>query len=637
MIVAGKFTSITGATRNRVARFNNDNTLDTGYAPSFNNDVNVVAVQPDGRLVVGGSFTTVNTTARANLARILPDGSTDAAFAPAVGVVRQLIVQGDGRILVLAAGTGGSSVVSRFNADGSADASFTSFNGGSAAINAITLQADGKIIVGGAFTGFIRRLNANGTVDATFDPQPDGAVTAVTLQPDGRAMLAGAFARMGGLLRPGLARLTVTAPATQSFAVNAVRTGLTWTRGGPAPELSSVTIDRSDDAVTWTRVGSASRVTGSSTWQITVSPALPASGNFYVRARALAPGGGGTSSGVMEVVRELNLANVLASEVLQSSALQPADSTPPIVVVPSSTTPPKSVPVAGFRVLADTASLNAAIAAAQLATTSGSGSLPRLSNLSTRAVVAPDAALLTGFSIAGTGERTVLVRAVGPGLAGFGVNGGLTAPVLRLYDSAGNTLVENNGWAGSAAIAQAAAMGGAFPFAAGSTDAAILVTLPPGGYSIQVDANGAAAGIALAEVYDIAGGSASRLANVSSRASVSAGSGVLISGFVVAGGASDSFLVRGVGPGLVAFGVTGALADPQLGVFDSAGRTVGSNDNWSGTTVSTTAANVGAFALSAGSKDAALTTTLAPGAYTAQVSGVAGSTGGVLLEIYEVR
>eukprot|EP01035_Chromulina_nebulosa_P051197 gene51197-biopygen36117 len=95
----------------------------------------------------------------------------------------------------------------------------------------------------------------------------------------------------------------------------------------------------------------------------------------------------------------------------------------------------------------------------------------------------------------------------------------------------------------------------------------------------------------------------------------------IISGFVIAGGATENLLVRGVGPGLASFGVTGALADPQVGLYDSAGRLVTANDNWSGATLATTATGVGAFALTTGSKDAALTTTLAPGAYTAQVSG----------------
>jgi hypothetical protein len=283
----------------------------------------------------------------------------------------------------------------------------------------------------------------------------------------------------------------------------------------------------------------------------------------------------------------------------------------------------------------DAGSVTQLVAAAQLATTPGSANAARLSNLSTRARIATDSPLLTGFSISGTGDRTVLLRAVGPGLTGFGVSGVLTAPSLQLFDAAGVLLFTNTGWAGSTAVTQAGAVSGAFPLGSGSADSAAVVTLAPGSYSIQV--TGTTDGVALAEIYDVAGGSTSRLVNVSSRGSVTTAETALISGFVIAGGSTENLLVRGVGPGLASFGVTGALADPQVGLYDSTGRLVTANDNWTGATLATTATGVGAFALSTGSKDAALTTTLAPGAYTAQVSGTTAGAGAVLLEIYEVK
>ncbi|MFM9955769.1 MAG: hypothetical protein ACKVVO_17100, partial [Opitutaceae bacterium] len=496
-LAAGSFTTIAGANRNRLARFNSDGSLDTGYSPNFAGTVNALIVQADNRslVIAGGSFATVNGAARANLARLLPDGSTDATFAPNVGVVRALVAQADGRILVLADGTGVRHVVSRLNADGTNDATFTAFNGAAAAINAIALQADGRIIVGGAFTGFTVRLNSNGTRDTTFDPQPDGAVTALTLQTDGRVLVAGTFSRMGGLIRAGLARLAATTPATQVFALNPARTSVTWARGGTATELSSVTFARSDDAVTWTTLGTATRVGTSSTWQITVA-AQPATANFYVRARAIVASGGGTSSGLTESVGELNAANLLATELL------PLGNAPVPLPPAMPGIPPTGGAPASFRILANTGALDQAIAAAQLATTPGSASLARLSNLSTRARVAADNPLLTGFAITGTGDRTVLVRAVGPGLTGFGVTGALEAPLLRLYDATGNVLVENTGWAGAPALTQAAAISGAFPLATGHADSAVLVSLAPGNYSIQVlDSRSTNGGVALAEIY----------------------------------------------------------------------------------------------------------------------------------------
>jgi sugar lactone lactonase YvrE len=132
----------------------------------------------------------------------------------------------------------------------------------------------------------------------------------------------------------------------------------------------------------------------------------------------------------------------------------------------------------------------------------------------------------------------------------------------------------------------------------------------------------------------------SRMIQVSTRATIGAGGDVVISGFVVEGTAAKTLLVRAVGPTLSAFGVTNALADPQVALYGAASATtpIASNDNWGGdAAVAAATPAAGAFALAnATSKDAALLVTLAPGTYTTRVSGVGGATGSVLLEIYEV-
>lgn len=117
----------------------------------------------------------------------------------------------------------------------------------------------------------------------------------------------------------------------------------------------------------------------------------------------------------------------------------------------------------------------------------------------------------------------------------------------------------------------------------------------------------------------------------------------MISGFVVSSEGSKTVLIRVVGPTLGSFGVTEALADPQLTLFGRAsGATTDSalltNDNWSehagAATTASTASQVGAFALPNGSKDAALVATLPPGSYTVQATGTGGTTGVALIEIY---
>ena len=125
------------------------------------------------------------------------------------------------------------------------------------------------------------------------------------------------------------------------------------------------------------------------------------------------------------------------------------------------------------------------------------------------------------------------------------------------------------------------------------------------------------------------------LRNLSTRGQVGIGANVLIAGFVVSGTVPKQVLIRAVGPSLTQFGITGALADPQLSVFQGS-TAIATNDNWGGSSpLVNAAAQAGAFALDPASKDAVVLITLTPGAYTAQVSGVAGTTGVALIELYD--
>lgn len=134
-------------------------------------------------------------------------------------------------------------------------------------------------------------------------------------------------------------------------------------------------------------------------------------------------------------------------------------------------------------------------------------SSPRIVNISARVQVGTGGnILIAGFVIGGSTSKTVLVRASGPALAPFGVTGTLADPQLKLY-SGSNVLASNSGWGGSSDIAAAAASVGAFPWGdPSSKDSAILVTLPPGGYTVQVAGAGGTAGdtgVSLVEVYDV--------------------------------------------------------------------------------------------------------------------------------------
>jgi sugar lactone lactonase YvrE len=268
----------------------------------------------------------------------------------------------------------------------------------------------------------------------------------------------------------------------------------------------------------------------------------------------------------------------------------------------------------------------------------------RLVNISSRALVGTGANIeIAGFVISGPLGTTeqVLVRGVGPALAQFGVEGVLAEPVLTIYDSTGIPVASNKGW-GTAAdapdIASAAANTGAFALPTGSADSALLVTLAPGTYTAEITGANGSTGVALAEVYDV-NKAGSELVNISTRAFVGAGSSVEIAGIVITGPSPLKVLVRAIGPTLGQYGVIGALAEPSITIVDSTGASVASNTGWSSNpnaaAIVSESQAAGAFALPAGSADCALLLTLAPGSYTAVVSGVGGSSGVALVEAYQ--
>ncbi|MBL9188686.1 MAG: endo-1,4-beta-xylanase [Opitutaceae bacterium] len=291
----------------------------------------------------------------------------------------------------------------------------------------------------------------------------------------------------------------------------------------------------------------------------------------------------------------------------------------------------------GGRTFEQTFSLRAGAAAPTITLTTEA---PRLANLATRAQAGGAAGpLAAGFVISGSGEKTVLLRGVGPALTGFGVPGALARPVLTLYRG-GQPIAANTSWSTAANapdIAAAAATAGAFALTPGSADSALLLRLAPGAYSAQITAADGGEGLALVEAYEV-GAETGRFTNLSTRAFVGTGAAVAIPGLVVTGPSARTFLIRGVGPGLADFGVPGTLARPYI-LLVRGSTFIAANDRWETAAdpaaIAAAGARMGAFALKPGNADAALLVTLEPGAYSVLIFGADGGTGDALVEIYE--
>ncbi len=190
IVVAGQFTQLTGNTTIKsIVRFNTDGTRDTGFnagygavSPAFNSDIRSIAIQSDGKIIAGGGFTTFTGSTNNHLIRLNSNGTKDSTFNIGTGFnndIRTIALQSDGKILVggvFTTYTGSTnSCLIRLNSDGTKDSTFnigTGFNNLSV-VYSVKVQTDGKILVGGNFTGFtgnsttkkLVRLNSDGTIN----------------------------------------------------------------------------------------------------------------------------------------------------------------------------------------------------------------------------------------------------------------------------------------------------------------------------------------------------------------------------------------------------------------------------------------------------------------------------------------
>ncbi len=284
LLVGGYFTSVGGVPASGFAKYAADGTLLSTSADGYRSAGSVAAVVPlpGGKWLVGGYFNLVSDSTRYCLAQLNADGSLDPTFDAGYSVpntVYGLARQGDGRVLVAAWDTARGHVW-RLNADGSIDGTFsvgtgfdqppnrlailpdgriaaagyfTTFNGSpcggmvvldptgakdpsyatgagfSGSVYALTVQADGRLVVGGYLTGYngtatgnIVRIDTDGSLQAAFGPVvgPDSSVHTLSVAPDGDVVLGGYFYNVGGTAHPRRARLNPDFTVDQGYAAD---------------------------------------------------------------------------------------------------------------------------------------------------------------------------------------------------------------------------------------------------------------------------------------------------------------------------------------------------------------------------------------------------------------------------------
>ncbi len=266
-----------------------------------------------------------------------------------------------------------------------------------------------------------------------------------------------------------------------------------------------------------------------------------------------------------------------------------------------------------------------------------------MTNLSVRAQVESAVDFVSVFTISPGPQKTLLLRAVGPSLASFGVRGALVDPKLALYDTEGGKIAENDDFNQSEAAIAASA--GAFPLLARSKDAMIVTTLPAGKYTVRVSGVGGNVGTVLVEVYDLSGGT-NRLTAFSSEAQVDAPENSIIAGFTLSPGmGTRRLLFRALGQRLrMDYVPTDAKVDPTIEIYSGI-RKIAENDNWSAPqggdagdfrALRLDFARSGAGPLDVAGWDAAVAVDLAPGNYTVVARAARNHRGGVVVEAYEI-
>jgi uncharacterized delta-60 repeat protein len=223
ILIGGFFTSYDRTAQNYIARLNSNGTSDTSFltAVGFDNGVQTIAVQSDGKIVVGGYFYDYNGTGQNRITRLNSDGTRDTSFTIGTGfssTVNTCVIQSDGKIVVGGNFTSYNGTVqnriTRLNSDGTRDTGFTTGTGFNGEVYAIAIQSDGNIVVSGGFSNYngstrmyIARLNSDGTRDTVFTGTGfNNSAVAIAIQSDAYIVVGGLFTSYNGTTQNRITR-----------------------------------------------------------------------------------------------------------------------------------------------------------------------------------------------------------------------------------------------------------------------------------------------------------------------------------------------------------------------------------------------------------------------------------------------
>jgi len=316
ILIGGFFVTFNGVTRYHLARLHENGTIDTDFDPGMSVlGGSVLSIIPQGdKIIIAGTFTSYQNVPRNNIARINSDGSLDNTFnASGSGAnrrIEKMIQQEDGKILIAGWFTTYNGVsrnyLARLLPDGTLDESFAVGSGLDNIVNSFAIQRDGKVLIGGNFTQYngiprinLARLQSNGALDETFDPQSGAKSEIYTLaiQEDGHIIIGGNFTSYDGTGRNRLARIkgdnhtiTLQAPVSTQFCPGSQVT-VAYTKTGFYRLANQFAVQLSDASGSFTNatvIGTANtREAGNITATIPVN--IPPGSGYRIRILSSLP------------------------------------------------------------------------------------------------------------------------------------------------------------------------------------------------------------------------------------------------------------------------------------------------------------------------------------------------------------